>query len=296
MQSDTEITDFWASGRLCSLKNKLALLLSCWISECMGFCKRGWKGIIWVVMPVVDHPWAPWLALVQPQTYRQSKTQTNTQTNIESTMMWVVDHPQAPWLALSLNTTVSFFCLSSWMLSFPSRKLRNTFRFVEAVRRDWMWIANCKPVRIRLERYLAKATFKGRTRCCTLPSQGVSCLAEGGKSCTVQPQGVSCLAQPPIKGWKKLQSTTTGGVWRVRLAGKISLSSSRLATGPCGKRCIFLNVRSLICLSFLIQSYSSAAKTKGKLLEISWFLGGQPFLIYDPIWAVFGPPRVLQVQ
>ena len=191
MQSDTEITDFWASGRLCSLKNKLALLLSCWISECMGFCKRGWKGIIWAVMPVVDHPWAPWLALVQPQTYRQSKTQTNTQTNIESTMMWVVDHPQAPWLALSLNTTVSFFCLSSWMLSFPSRKLRNTFRFVEAVRRDWMWIANCKPVRIRLERYLAKATFKGRSRSCTLPSQGVSCLAEGGKSCTVQPQG--CL-------------------------------------------------------------------------------------------------------
>ena len=205
----------------------------------MGFCKRGWKGIIWVVMPVVDHPWAPWLALVQPQTYRQSKTQTNTQTNIQSTMMWVVDHPQAPWLALSLNTTVSFFCLSSWMLSFPSRKLRNTFRFVEAVRRDWMWIANCKPVRIRLERYLAKATFKGRTRCCTLPSQGVSCLAEGGKSCTVQPQGVSCLAQPPIKGWKKLQSTTTGGVWRVRLAGKISLSSSRLATGPYRKKVHF---------------------------------------------------------
>ena len=84
---------------------------------------------------------------------------------------------------------------------------------------------------------------------------------------------MSCLAQPPIKGWKKLQSTTTGGVWRVRLAGKISLSSSRLANGPCGKRCIFLNVRSLICLSFLIQSYSSSQnqrKTTRNSLVFGW--------------------------
>ena len=93
------------------------------------------------------------------------------------------------------------------------------------------------------------------------------------------------------RGWKKLHSTTTGGVW-VRLAGKISLSSSRLATGPYRKKVHFpqCQVSDMFEFSYSIIFLCSQnqRKTTRNFLVFGWsaFSYLRPHL--SRVWAASG--------